>query len=1055
MRNPDIKRFTWRQKSPPIHSRLDLLLISDFLQDYCNEVDILPAVRSDHSSVTLKLYNIDMVKGPGLWKLNNSYLKDEQYVKELIPLFDVWLKEAATLKDIRMTWEYIKYKVRDYSVHFGKKKKKDMVNTEQSLETKLKEIDEKIDQGDSDISLALERERVIKELKDIDKYKTEGLILRTKCTWYEEGEKSNKYFLRLLSRNATKTNMSKLCMPTGDIITSQKEILKMQAQYYQVLYSNNVTKDENDMKMYLKDVITPSITEQDSLLCNDLLTFEECEKTLGMMKNNKTPGNDGLTVEFYKCFWKHIGTIVVDSFNFSYEYGQLSSSQRQAVIVLLDKGKDRTLLKNWRPISILNVDYKILSKTIAERLKKVLPGIVHYDQAGFMKGRNIVDNIRTIQDVLDYTYLENIPGILISIDFEKAFDSVSWKFIEVVMREKFHFDDIFLNWIKVLYNGASSCVINNGYTSEYFPLHRGVRQGDPLSPYIFILVVEVLACIIRQNKKIEGLDVGGRCLKILQYADDTNGVVSNLKSAKIFLDTVEVFGNFSGLKLNRDKTEALWIGKCRHYDQKPLCIKWPDNPIKVLGVYLSYNKSECDCMNFEPKIAKCQAVINDWKGRNLTLLGKVQIIKTFIISQFLFVCSAITMPEKYVKKANSIIVSFMWGSGKHLLSKDVLYRRKSLGGLEVPDLKMMIQVSNIKWIKKYRQDNSLYWKLFLQHFFKACSLDVNILLVSNYNTKMLQIENKIPVFYRNAVSDWINYVECERPRCNFIWYNQNIRVQGKSLYYKDFYDVGIQYISDLYDNKGVIRPFQYWMTKGLGSHCWLKWFGLIDSVKYVHSARTNSLQVEKSYVIGAKCLEECTTKEMYIYVNGKIGRNTVHVPRICNYLNLRNPIEWDSVYMNLFNCLIDTKTKEFQYKFLHDIIVNRYWLEKWKITDTNLCRLCMEQVENIDHMFWSCDYVKQFWKDLNQFIMDKLNIIVQKEDVFLCTNNNVFNTIVVNAKRHIYRSFINEKSPHFKTFLHLLSNIIKIECDIYKRRKKLNEWTLKWHAFIVNNEIVL
>ena len=165
-------------------------------------------------------------------------------------------------------------------------------------------------------------------------------------------------------------------------------LIRMQAQYYQVLYTDNVTKNENEMKMYLKEVITPSITEEDSLLCNDLLTFEECEKTLGMMKNNKTPGNDGLTVEFYRCFWKYIGPLVVDSFNFSYEYGQLSSSQRQAVIVLLDKGKDRTLLKNWRPISILNVDYKILSKTIAERLKKVLPGIVHYDQSGFITGEN-------------------------------------------------------------------------------------------------------------------------------------------------------------------------------------------------------------------------------------------------------------------------------------------------------------------------------------------------------------------------------------------------------------------------------------------------------------------------------------------------------------------------------------------------------------------------------------------------------------------------------------------------------------------------------------------
>ena len=127
-------------------------------------------------------------------------------------------------------------------------------------------------------------------------------------------------------------------------------------------------------------------------------------------------------------------------------------------------------------------------------------------------------------------------------------------------------------------------------------------------------MVEVLACIIRQNKNREGLDVGGNCIKLLQYADDTNGVVSNTKSAKVFLDNVEVFGSFSGLTLNKDKTEAMWIGKCKSCSQKPLGIKWPNQPLKILGVFFSYNNSECDHLNFAPKIAKCQSVINDWKG---------------------------------------------------------------------------------------------------------------------------------------------------------------------------------------------------------------------------------------------------------------------------------------------------------------------------------------------------------------------------------------------------------------------------------------------------------
>jgi hypothetical protein len=226
-----------------------------------------------------------------------------------------------------------------------------------------------------------------------------------------------------------------------------------------------------------------------------------------------------------------IGNNLLSSLNTGFDKGELSTSQRQAIITLLDKGKDRQFLKNWCPTSLLNVDYKIGSNVIAERIKNTLPKIIHTNQAGYVKGRQITNNIRIISDILFLCNKENIPGILINIDFEKAFDSVDWDFLRLVM-EKMNFGDFIINWIKTFYKNISSCVINNGITSDYFTLGRGVCRGDPLSPYLFLLVVETLASSIRQNKEIKGIKIGEDELKLIQFADDTNGTLEDEKSAK-------------------------------------------------------------------------------------------------------------------------------------------------------------------------------------------------------------------------------------------------------------------------------------------------------------------------------------------------------------------------------------------------------------------------------------------------------------------------------------------------------------------------------------------
>ena len=157
---------------------------------------------------------------------------------------------------------------------------------------------------------------------------------------------------------------------------------------------------------------------------------------------------------------------------------------------------------------------------MAFRLKALLPKLIHSDQKGFMNGRFIGENTRLVYDVMEYLRINNKSGLLFLIDFEKAFDSVEWPFIAKTLKH-FNLGDNFIKWFNVLYEDAESCVINNGVYSEYFKIHRGCRQGDPISPYIFLLVAEILANSIRQNNNINGIKIKQEEFKLGQYADDT------------------------------------------------------------------------------------------------------------------------------------------------------------------------------------------------------------------------------------------------------------------------------------------------------------------------------------------------------------------------------------------------------------------------------------------------------------------------------------------------------------------------------------------------------
>ena len=314
------------------------------------------------------------------------------------------------------------------------------------------------------------------------------------------------------------------------------------------------------------------LSDELSASCEGEITLGECEVILSSFQTGKTPSNDGIPVEFYKIFWPLMGKLMTDSFNEAFCKKEMSSSQKQAITLIEKKGKDRNYRENWRPISLINVDAKIASKIIATRIVKVLPEIIHPFQLGYVKGRFIGEAARSILDVMDFTKKENIPGILLFIDFEKAFDSLNWNFLLKCL-DVFGFGPSLIRWVETFYANISSCVLNNGFCTPYFELQRGVRQGDPLSPYLFINAAEILVTASCKRSDIQGIKIGQDEFKLVQYADDLTVFAPDIESAKRVFELPDLFETCSGLRVNSSKTEAMWIGSCRQNTETPLGLR--------------------------------------------------------------------------------------------------------------------------------------------------------------------------------------------------------------------------------------------------------------------------------------------------------------------------------------------------------------------------------------------------------------------------------------------------------------------------------------------------
>ena len=347
------------------------------------------------------------------------------------------------------------------------------------------------------------------------------------------------------------------------------------------------------------------------------------------------------------------------------EDSELHMTAREGIISLLEKlGKDPMRLKQWRPLTLLNSDNKIYSKALAKRLQKTQQSLISLEQTGFVKNRQLSTNVIKIMEILNHCEEENIDSVLIGFDFLKAFDTVEWDSIWHAMT-KFGFGPKYIEMVKVLFKNLKIYAYNNGKMSNFIMPTRGCQQGCCYSPIIFTYVVELLGLAIRQDENIVEIQIGDSHIKSGQFADD---LWASLKATEQNIDAMihllSKFYAFSGLKINAEKSAILCMGPWKNSDAKFYTLKrlyWSPNSITILGFKIYPDIGTIHKENFDVVLKKVDEIITRWKGRKLTLMGKVMVINHLINSLMIHKLIALPTPtDQFFKEYKAKIMDFMW-----------------------------------------------------------------------------------------------------------------------------------------------------------------------------------------------------------------------------------------------------------------------------------------------------------------------------------------------------------------------------------------------------------
>ncbi|GKV16979.1 hypothetical protein SLEP1_g27539 [Rubroshorea leprosula] len=715
------RKFTWYQARGNYMSRIDRFLLSEGWLSKWGEARQwgLRRSMSDHCPILLKHQTIEW--GPKPFRF-----------------FDSWLEQEGCSKLIKEVWNDTQ--IQGWA---GFRLKEKLKTTKEALKKWSKNLiptlDIRINNATSDIAkidmkgevanlseeeIERRREAFIQIWESL-KSKESMMQQKSRKVWVAQGDANTRFFHNCVKGRWRRSEMNSIQIKgvqTRDVNKMKEEI----ACYFEDLYA-----EEKRVRPRLDGLGFKQLTREDNDTLISPFSEDEIKVAVGECNSSKAPGPDGFNFRFVKSEWDVIKDDVVRFLQEFQANGKLVRGLNASFIVLVPKVENPVRIEEYRPISLIGVIYKILAKLLANRLKKVLENVIGEQQMAFLKGRQLMDGVVIANEVIDEVKKKKKKAFLFKIDFEKAFDKVSWSFLDHMM-QKMGFCEKWRLWIQECLRSSLVSSLVNGSPSRQFKVTRGLRQGDPLSPFLFLIIAEGLNGLVSEaikNGKLEGVEVGNKNFRIshLQYADDTilfgKATEENVWAMKGILRAFELV---SGLKINFNKSQLVELGVEDDWLNKMswvMCCKKGALPIKYLGITVG---GSCKRIAFwKPLVEIFERKLASWKGRYLSLGGRITLINSVLSSLPVFWMSMYVIPKGTIFLLDKIRRKFLWGGSKggkriNWVNWENVCKEKHLGGLGVKDLrKFNLALLGKWWGRLVRDDKGLWGKVIFEKYGKV------------------------------------------------------------------------------------------------------------------------------------------------------------------------------------------------------------------------------------------------------------------------------------------------------------------------------------------------